>query len=290
MTTIEHDADAASMLDISNLPLAEALDRLQEVADGNGGELELRDRLLPKQILTFPNVFSPGRGPLSEHHLSDLSAMKAASGDLEPLLVWRCGKFPVLLDGHHRLKVYLRADRDQPVPVPVVWFSGTAEEATIRAARAKSRPSLPMTRSQRSDLAWTLVQSGRFTIAQVIEAASVSRTTVQTMRRVKREIEASQGDGAADAFPTWWQAASYNKGGRMWDQDNVDELKRIQAEEWADRLAKTFSTKLANNPEIAALALATYFGRRGPELVRALMDEVGEPEPEEDDEDLNTDF
>jgi len=54
------------------------------------------------------------------------------------------------------------------------------------------------------------------------------------------------------------------------------------ADDFADRLAKTFSTKLAQQPEVAAMALASYFGRRLPEVVRELVSYV-EPNAVDDD-------
>jgi len=58
-----------------------------------------------------------------------------------------------------------------------------------------------------------------------------------------------------------------------------------QAQAYADRLAKAFSTKLARNPEIAALALEYHFGRKLPDLLKELNARTGEVlDDDEEDE------
>ena len=47
-------------------------------------------------------------------------------------------------------------------------------------------------------------------------------------------------------------------------------------------MAKHFSTKLANNTDLAARALSIYFGRKLPELVISLRGYVGKEETDED--------
>ena len=64
------------------------------------------------------------------------------------------------------------------------------------------------------------------------------------------------------------------------DHDDREQCKVQLAERFADGLAKKFSTTLARHPEVAAMALATYFGRRLPEVVRELQQFL----PETDDD------
>lgn len=57
---------------------------------------------------------------------------------------------------------------------------------------------------------------------------------------------------------------------------------------YADRMAKAFSTKMANNPVIAARALEHYFGRKLQDLL-AELNSRNAPELDEED-DLDDDF
>ena len=90
----------------------------------------------------------------------------------------------------------------------------------------------------------------------------------------------------ADAFECawWWQARERSQGKvhEMSDEDR-DQWKEELANHFADRLAKHFSTKMADRPEIAAMALASYFGRRLPELVNWLHAYVSNEQDLEDE-------
>jgi len=68
----------------------------------------------------------------------------------------------------------------------------------------------------------------------------------------------------------------------MMSDEQREEWKREQADQYADRLAKHFTTKLSRHPEVAAMALASYFGRKLPELVTELRGHL--PEEDEDDD------
>jgi hypothetical protein len=49
-------------------------------------------------------------------------------------------------------------------------------------------------------------------------------------------------------------------------EDEREQWIEEQANRYADRLTKAFGNKLSNNPEVAAMALAIYFGRRLSEI------------------------
>ena len=72
------------------------------------------------------------------------------------------------------------------------------------------------------------------------------------MRRTAKQL----GEVAFDCR-TWWQAQQAAKGitrEKLSDKDQ-EELLQQQADEYADRMAKAFSTKLATNTDLAARGL-----------------------------------
>ncbi|PST29799.1 hypothetical protein C7U62_01305 [Mesorhizobium loti] len=66
-------------------------------------------------------------------------------------------------------------------------------------------------------------------------------------------------------------------------------FKYEQAKKWADQLARTFSTKLATSPEIAAIALDIYLGARAAEVGRLLLVETGDPLREQIEDEMGDD-
>ena len=78
------------------------------------------------------------------------------------------------------------------------------------------------------------------------------------------------------------RAKGLHKEGNQLDyEDFIDQ----QAQEWADRMSKTFSTKLAKSPMITAKTLVIHLGDRAGEAARLLLEEVGEEATFEDEED-----
>ncbi|MFY9640488.1 MAG: ParB N-terminal domain-containing protein [Rhodomicrobium sp.] len=240
---------------------------------------ELPKRLPLGHVKVAPGLFQP-RG-ISEKHIGDLVRAlnsKGAWEDLERVLVMPVGHEAYLIEGHHRLAAYERAGREV---IPVRYFTGSLEEALLRAGRENSRAKLPMTPSERQEFAWRLVRMALACHSKrdIAEAAGVSPRQVATMRKVRREL----GDAAYDAR-TWRGTWSRYKGlvgdAGDWDRDAWLEE---QVNEWADRMAKTFGTKLSNNIELAARTLEAYFGRRMPDLAKELAHHIPEDEENEFD-------
>jgi hypothetical protein len=76
-------------------------------------------------------------------------------------------------------------------------------------------------------------------------------------------------------------------------EDEIRDRMDAQAREWVRRIGNEVGTKMANNPEIAAMALADVFGRKLPDVVRFLLqDHVSKEELGEEalDGDFNNDF
>jgi hypothetical protein len=236
---------------------------------------EVLPEVLPwKEIWTFPQVFQPRRAELDERHLQELVRAIKLRGKLDPVLVIWVGRSAVLVDGHHRLEAYRLAGMIREVPV--MHFRGSILEAVLEAGKANSKTKLAMNTQERMDYAWRLVVLGRFTRPQIIEAAAVSHGQVATMRRTQRALGSE-----ASEYPSWWTAMKAAKGQEftVMSEEAAEEWKQALANTWADRMAKAFSTKMADKPEIAAMALEAYFGRRWWEVIAAAKDSpLAEPE------------
>ncbi|WP_162906570.1 ParB/RepB/Spo0J family partition protein [Algihabitans albus] len=239
----------------------------------------LPDRLPVKAISLYPRLFQPRE--IEERHVSELRRSLRNTGVLDALTVIWVGDEPVLIDGHHRHAAYLQEKFTQPVPVRS--FKGSLQEAVLEAGRANSKAKLPMTTRDRQDYAWRLILLGRYSKRQTREAAGVSDGLVATMRRAASAL----GDDAKN-YSAWYAAraaARKQEFAPMTDDEREEALEAL-ANDWADRMARAFGTKLANNPEVTAKAFEVYFGRKLPEVLWELR-EVPDPFlPEEEDSDF----
>ncbi|MCB9948196.1 MAG: ParB N-terminal domain-containing protein [Rhodospirillaceae bacterium] len=269
MSTSERDTSEAGGEHFKPL---EMLSELKRRMEGSAPD-PLPERLPTSAIETMPALFQPRQ--IDEQHLGKLRRAVGVHGELEPILILQAGSSPIVIDGHHRLEAYRWAGVEEPVPVR--YFYGSLEEAILEGGQANSKDKLPMTTQQRMDYAWRLVLLDHYSYSQMVNASGVSKSQLANMRKVLRRLgrEATQ-------YERWWQAKGAADGNAMsgWQQDDIETWKDAQADNYAERLGKHFGTKLANNPEIAAMALVRHFGRKLDELVRHL-----EPHVDRDDDD-----
>lgn len=259
---------------------AEAVHLLSGLAATPGRE-DRPERLRLDAITLLPVAFNVRcEESLAEHHLTTLSKLLKSTQDLDPVTVMVVGSRFILVDGHHRHEAYRRSPDRRDIPVR--YFEGTPEEAVLAAARANTRAVLPMDNGQRQDLAWRLTLCGLYSKRQIAEASGISERQVGIMRKAIQTL----GEQAHE-FTRWWQARRAADGKSDEDMSEEDREMWIeeQAQAYADRLAKEFSTKLARNPEIAARALEHYFGRKLPDLLKELLNRTGEVlDDDEEDE------
>ncbi|WP_449410602.1 ParB/RepB/Spo0J family partition protein [Methylobacterium komagatae] len=229
------------------------------------------------QITLMPALFQPRA--MDERHISELVRAIKAVGSLDPITVMQAGEEAVLVDGHHRVEAYKRAK--QVAGIPVRYFVGTPQEAVLESGEANSKAKLPMITRERMNFAWRLVVMKAYSKEQIATAAGVSTSQVATMRKVLNKL-----GGGAVAHRSWLLARRAAEGENVeMSDDERDEWKREQADRWADRLVREFGNKLSSNPEITAMALATYFGRRLPAILgelRGFVDEFMESDDEAD--------
>jgi ParB-like chromosome segregation protein Spo0J len=267
--------------------MQEAVSIIQSIKDLNQDATDEPDHLRPSQIHEIQSVFQI-RGDIPDHtHVSALLDVLKRGGSLKPVTVWRCGEGAILIDGHHRLHAYKQRQKQlkQPLLVPVEWFSGSLDEALEQAAAANNEVKLPLSSQQRKNFGWRLVILNRHSKAEIAKMAGIAERTVANMRAAKKTLLAMDPD---EDLPLSWtvafmRAKGADKEGNQLDyEDFIDQ----QAQDWANRLSKTFSTRLAKSPVITAKTLAIHLGDSAGDVARLLMEEVGEEgalEEEEDD-------
>lgn len=250
---------------------------LAEEAAGGEPHEPKRQRIPLDEIELVPELFQPRS--MSERHISDLVRVIDGTGRMDPLTVFQMPTRVILLDGHHRYAAFQRATHP-PADIPVVYFEGTLHEAVLAAGEANSKAKLPMSARERMDYAWRLELLGGYSLAQIGRASGASKSQVAEMRKIRKKL-------GADAVHcrTWWQARRASKGdvAELMSDEEREVWKQEQAERYADALARNFSTKLAGHPEIAAMALKIYFGRKLPELVSEMTALV----PKQDEEEMD---
>jgi ParB-like chromosome segregation protein Spo0J len=223
--------------------------------------------LLPRRIKQLPELFQPRGGDTDERHVQDLVRAVKTFGVLDPVLVMQVGNQHYLIDGHHRMAAYMLAGVSQPIPVQ--YFEGTPGEAVLAAGRENAKTKLPMTSRERQSYAWRLTVMDTYSKSMITSAACISDGQVAIMRRVRKALGAQAG-----TYRSWGKALSAARGQERFDMDEdaLEVWKQEQAEGHAEKMAKACGPKLPNHPEIAAMALERYFGRRLEELVRELLD------------------
>lgn len=269
---------AAATDDLDAFEPSRPLAELKEKAKHPSPE-SLPEQLPWHAIKMLPGLFQPrGSDGTDEKHVQDLKRAVEIHGALEPVEVIWIGREPFLIDGHHRMIAYEQAKFGGLIPVKT--FTGTVEAAVLAAGAANSKAKLPMDNQTRQNYAWKLVRLGGFTKAQTVTASGVADRQVGYMRRALKTL-------GPDAFlyDAWWEAHAKAKGSLKSDDpvDDDDAWLEAKAQDYADRLAKTFTTKLARNPEIAARALSIYFGRNLPEVVENLQHFVSKVVRDEDE-------
>nr|WP_321455036.1 ParB/RepB/Spo0J family partition protein [uncultured Cohaesibacter sp.] len=263
--------------------LSEAIAKLTEEA-AKGTREDRPDRLPIGDIIECPEAFNVrGEDPL-EYHLTELKRALERMADLDPVLILPCGDSFVLIDGHHRLEAYRRDE--ERTDIPVRYFEGSIENAVLEAARINSKAVLPLNNQQRQNLAWRLVLTKRYSKAQLVEAAAVSYGQISNMRKVMKAL-----NDDANTYDSWCKAQQA-AAGKLREQDedfDQETWLREQAATFADRMFKTYGTKLSRNPSLLALVLVDYCGRNA----QGLYDELGmilDIDPAEDEDIDEDDF
>lgn len=235
----------------------------------------LPSRIALTEIKMIPELFQPRTGK-SNDHIEELAKALKEHRDLDPILIMQVGRWPVLIDGHHRWSAYKRTKGKHSIPVR--YFSGTIPQAIAESGKENSKAKLPMQTSDRQDYAWRLTRMGMHSISETTKAAGVSKAQVAIMRSTLQKL----GSQRASTYEVWMDAKREAK--RMdGDAGSVDDdWLHAQAQRYADRLYKEFGTKLSGNVEMFARAIEIYAGAERVEEIATALTGRGSSEDADD--------
>lgn len=241
---------------------------------------------LPIEDIRFASlVFQPrafdGNGGDREDHIKNLmnAIRNRPDHKLPPITVWWSGRKWLVLDGHHRMIAYQRLaiDRKKPVKVnkvAVEIFTGPLEDAIKEASERNYQDKLNMSKNDKLERAWKLTvidhpNTSRFSRNTIAKSTGIAPQTIANMRKEHRRlIEETPEVNPLDL--SWDEVKKGAREVREYDAKWVDK----QAQEFADRLSKTFGTKLSRNPEIAARAIEIYSEKLPMRMVEYWRDEI----------------
>lgn len=168
-----------------------------ELLEASPTELRLGDiREAPAvfQVRYESLAFAPGH---SAKHIEGLTRALRNGGPLDPVSVVAFGNEWYLVDGHHRLQAYRRAEWNDPIPT-TAHTSVERGLARIHWAQALSlaenkKDRLNISPSDRQDAAWRRVLQGHGSISEISSASGISTRTVSNMREAKKVLVAAGG-------------------------------------------------------------------------------------------------
>jgi ParB-like chromosome segregation protein Spo0J len=192
--------------------------------------------------------------------------LEAGQGiELEPVLVAEIDGHMLVVDGHHRLDAYRRAQRDT-IPARVMAMERAVAVMVSKLVNCAGR-ALEMHSEQKTDAAWQYLAAvtdrgatdlpGGESLRTVAGRFGIGRSTVQRM--VKKLPQVNPRDWKGDAldsgtgFPRWRNARD---AGADWQQDQKEmDVEQITQHE-AEQLAKKIGALMERaTPEAWARAL-----------------------------------
>jgi frataxin-like iron-binding protein CyaY len=185
----------------------------------------------------------------SDEHIRTLVRVLKSTGEsFQPLLVYPIGKRFVVIDGHHRLSAYRKARWKKPIPITV--FEGSLDKARLAALEANIRDKLPLSKLEKTEAAWKLVNDNKLSKAQIVKLGLASDGTVAVMRKVRKKLV---DDGKEPSRLSWVEA---RRSGIEFKSDDAEDWKEKKAQKIVDALLKAkIGQGLAKDPEVTALAL-----------------------------------
>ena len=211
------------------------------------------------------------------------------------MLVLPVGNHAFVIDGHHRLEAYKKANIAN---VTALIFGGDAFEAKLESAKENQKIRLPMSVQERSQSAWNLVKEGMVSINppkwvysenQILQSTGASDKTIKSMRAIYKKYRAK-----GMAVPDSWISARQGTDETL-DRDWDAELEE-QVEKYRKALLKAIP-KLTTSRKREAFAMAVVSfspqstqeilryiiqSDEGQEALEATQDELFDQEDQED--------
>lgn len=214
----------------------------------------------------------------SKYHVNSLrKPLLNKNRELEPITIgWGRVKRSkwgwLVIDGHHRIRAYLKAQRTH---IPVVVFEGTAREMLLESIRANNQDKLSMTATDKLESAWTIWVSmiGVEKQFATVKTLGVSNGTLSNFKaaqewyakelesgegfRSKDEVAASMLQGCLSNF-TWKEARKL----MLTANKAVEFDQEEQARAWSQALFERFGHKGKESPQVFFKAMRIYMGER----------------------------
>lgn len=223
--------------------------------------------------LTLDPTFRHRKEAENATHLAALRKALRNTGSLDAILVWReqdeegkeTGRL-VLLDGHFRVTAYraeIAAKHIEGKGIPALIVKGTRIDAELEALRANTKDSLPLTPTERTDAAWSLVRRHRNKISKLrlAKASGVSERSVANMRKKLKEfLEAKE-----QPTGNWWQDRQWPKKSEFAAPDDAERERLIAT--LATSITEAIRENRIRDTEIKAEAIQRALGKRDMEAV-----------------------
>lgn len=289
---------------------AEALLVKPETPDGRSVYVDVKPQDI-KQRLELFQPRRPGFGlhALDNRHVNTLVTRIKRKGEIDPPLVVKLMTHPtiqigdgyewIVVDGHHRLAAYRKAEHTGTIRCE--WFPGNARAAMDTSVLRNEKVHLPIDQGDRHEVAWTRTildwdgKGWRSSKQMVVKLAGCGEGTVAEMRRVVK-VHDNYRTGADRKHPMGKRL--FDKLGadlsmHPWSKVNRVRLdlspKEQSAHDAAAKLARQLYTRmtttLSNDPEVTARALWLYDRDLCPKLMKALQAQI---QSGEDDEQLDS--
>jgi ParB-like chromosome segregation protein Spo0J len=206
-----------------------------------------------------PRIFGQGLQQVDEANVHKLTRLISIRGELDPITVVRLGERWTCVDGHHRLEAYRRLKWKDPIKA--TWFTGDIREALDHALLSGEVVKLDIADRDRYEAAWQRVVLGWGSKRDIARITVVSERLVGNMRAVKTKYD--KGDAFSKQFRaalgadlkdvTWRRAKMAHDGVEPGKFDKHEAAAKL-----AKEIGRRFHHKLAEDPEVTAIALALY--------------------------------
>ena len=282
MTTTEHELTtgqlAEEVIRLQSAPTAEALDRLDELHVPP--QQSYNGRRPASKLFTLPDIFQPrGSRGFNKSFARRLKARLEQQGKLDKIDVLPVSGGYIVVDGHHRLFAYRSLGRGY---IPVRVLTASPRDAALHASRVNGKEQLLMNDRQRSERAWKLFLTGKFSQSEIARHAVVSQRHVEHMARARKYIERHMKTDLNDV--SWAKARMWWKKLDLEQEDNemtYDE-RRQTVEEAKRRLAKSVRAWEQRHPDVLGEAIREAFPE---EAIRQAMKTLAQDDQDFDDND-----
>ncbi len=214
-------------------------------------ELKTDNTFQPREVRMVPFREQAGVERRSEDHIAVMRlALEAAQDtELEPVLVADVQGSRYVVDGHHRLTAYRRAQRET-IPARVMPMDRAQAVLVSKLVNCADR-ALEMHAEQRRDAAWqyvaavtrrgaTSLPAGQ-SLRSIAGRFGIGKNTAGTMVRKVSEVNPKEWpESALDPGTGWPRWRKVREGGTAWQQEleqmSLDQIVQHEAEQLAKKI------------------------------------------------------